>query len=59
MKYLTIFLTNGSTLRFNSVSKFQEDMNEIEFDYVSESTNEDVHAVFNFSNIAGISCVKE
>lgn len=59
MKYLTIFLTNGSTLRFNSISNYEEDLNEIGFDYVSESTNERLHAVFNFSNIAGISYVKE
>lgn len=59
MKYLTIFLTNGSTLRFSQITDFKEDLNDIEFDYVSESTDEHVHATFNYSNIAGYSFTKE
>lgn len=59
MKYLTIFLKNGSTLRFNQITNFKEDLNDIEFDYVSESTNENLHSMFSYSNIAGYSYTKE
>lgn len=60
MKYLTIYLTSGSTLRFEQVTDFKEDLfAEIEFDYVSASTQEHCHAVFSYSNIAGFSYTKE
>lgn len=60
MKYLTIYLTSGSTLRFEQVTNFKEDLfAEIEFDYVSASTQEQCHAVFSYSNIAGFSYTKE
>ena len=60
MKYLTIYLTSGSTLRFEQVTNFKEDFfAEIEFDYVSASTQEQCHAVFSYSNIAGFSYTKE
>ena len=59
MKYLTIFLTSGSTLRFEQVTNFKEDLlADIEFDYVSAS-QEQCHAVFSYSNIAGFSYTKE
>lgn len=60
MKYLTIFLTSGSALRFEQVTNFKEDLlADIEFDYVSASSQEQCHAVFSYSNIAGFSFVKE
>lgn len=60
MKYLTIYLTSVSTLRFEQVTNFKEDLfAEIEFDYVSASTQEQCHAVFSYSNIAGFSYTKE
>ena len=60
MKYLTIFLTSGSTLIFEQVTNFKEDLlADIEFDYVSASSQEQCHAVFSYSNIAGFSFVKE
>lgn len=60
MKYLTIFLTSGSTLRFEQVTNFKEDLfADIEFDYVSASSQEQYHAVFSYSNIAGFSYTKE
>lgn len=60
MKYLTIFLTYGSTLRFEQVTNFKEDLlADIEFDYVSASSQEQCHAVFSYSNIAGFSYTKE
>lgn len=60
MKYLTIFLTSGSTLRFEQVTNFKEDLlADIEFDYVSASSKEQCHAVFSYSNIAGFSYTKE
>lgn len=60
MKYLTIFLTNGSTLRFEQVTNFKEDLfSDIEFDYVSASSQEHCHAIFSYSNIAGFSYTKE
>lgn len=56
MKYLTIFLTSGSTLIFEQVTNFKEDLlADIEFDYVSASSQEQCHAVFSYSNIAGFS----
>lgn len=60
MKYLTIFLTSGSTLIFEQVTNFKEDLlADIEFDYVSASSQEQCHAVFSYSNIAGFSYTKE
>lgn len=60
MKYLTIFLTSGSTLRFEQVTNLKEDLlADIEFDYVSASSQEHCHAVFSYINIAGFSFVKE
>lgn len=60
MKYLTIFLTSGLTLRFEQVTNFEDDLfADIEFDYVSASSQEQCHAVFSYSNIAGFSYTKE
>lgn len=60
MKYLTIFLTSGTTLRFEQVTDFKEDLfADIEFDYVSASSQEQCHAIFSYSNIAGFSYTKE
>ena len=58
---LTIYLTNGETLRFEQVSDIDTKFGDtLGFDYVSASRKDvAVRAIFAFANIAGFSVDKE
>lgn len=58
MNTLVIFLPNGKTLYFESVSEFNSNESGIAFDYQGESTETKRSAVFLFANIAGFALNK-
>ena len=55
--YVTLYLDDGTTLRFNQVPliRYQLRTQVISFDYVSESTGCECSAAFNRQKFAGIS----
>ncbi len=55
INYLTIFLKNGKTLRFEEVENFSADESIITFNYISASTGRKLEGIFIIENIAGSS----
>jgi hypothetical protein len=54
-QYLTVFLRNGATLRFDQVTNIVDSSNTLTFDYVSASTGRKCHGRFDRKTFAGFS----
>lgn len=59
MEYLTIFLENGKTYRFENVTSFKNNGEKLNFEYESMTTGKKVIATFDVAKVFGYSYVND
>lgn len=59
MEYLTIFLENGKTYRFENVKSFKNNGEKLNFEYESMTTGKKVIATFDVAKVFGYSYVSD